>query len=86
MTVARRLLVTIRYMLTEHTTYRCLRPASSVRKPHHRAYRIGRRRLPAPSSEAFVTRHRRSLGLHELAMALVTTGRNARLTLAASVT
>lgn len=84
--VARKLLVTIWHMLTEHTNYQYLRQESYVRKLQDWAYRIGHQHLPTTSSKAFVADRLHELGLSHLADALVTTGRNARLSLAAPVT
>jgi transposase len=84
--VARKLLVTIWHMLTEETNYQYLRQASYVRKLQDWAYRIGRQALPASSSKSFVADRLCELGLPHLVDALVTTGRNARLSLAVPVT
>ena len=84
--IARKLLVTIWHMLTEKSNYQYLRQVSYVRKLQEWAYRIGRQQLSAPSSIAFVADRLRELDLPLLADALVTSGRNARLSLAAPVT
>jgi transposase len=80
--VARKLLVTIWHMLTEETNYHYLRRESYVRKLQDWAYRIGRQHLNARSSKDFVAHRLRNLELSHLADALVTTGRNSRLSLA----
>lgn len=84
--VARKLLVTIWHLLSENTVYYYLRPKSYVRKLQDWAYCIGRGHLPASSSKDFVADQLRAIDLDDMAEALVTTGRNSRLTIAMPAT
>jgi len=77
--IARRLLVVIWHLLTDHSAYFYLRPQTYITKLQQWAYRIGRDHLPAPNSRQFVLNHLRRLNLPHLADSLTTVHRNGRL-------
>ncbi len=70
--VARKLLVVIWHLLHEQSIYYHLQPQVFVRKLQEWAWHIGRDDLPAASSVEFVRAHLKTLGLHDLAVALMT--------------
>jgi len=79
--VARKLLVTIWYLLTQSAIYHHLQPQTFVTKLQEWAYRIGHAHLPTNSSKEFVYDHLIALQLHDLAKSLTVKGRNGRLSL-----
>jgi len=77
--VARKLLVSIWYLLTDRAIYHHLQPRTFVRKLQDWAYRIGHANLPASSSKQFVYDHLVALKLDDLAHSLIVKGRKGRL-------
>jgi transposase len=77
--VARKLLVTIWYLLTDQSTYYYLRPQTFVTKLQNWAFRIGREALPASSSQEFVYEQLVALDLPDLAKAVFSDPRKGRL-------
>lgn len=69
--VARKLLVVIWHLLHNHSIYYHLKPQGSVRKLQDWAWCVGSDHLPAATSAEFVRDRLKSLGLHDMAVALV---------------
>lgn len=70
--IARKILVVVWHLLSNHSTYYYLQPQIFVRKLQEWAWRIGRKELPSTSSIAFVQDRLNSVGLSDLAKALTT--------------
>jgi hypothetical protein len=70
--VARKLLVVVWHLLHNHSLYHHLKPATFVRKLQEWAWRIGRDRLPEPTSMDFVRQRLKTIGLHDLVLRLTT--------------
>ncbi len=77
--VARKLVVTIWYLLTDESVYPHLQAQTLVTKLQEWAYRLSAAQYPLPSVREFVTRHLGTLGLTSLANSLVIDKRSGRL-------
>jgi hypothetical protein len=77
--VARKLLVTIWYLLTDQSVYHHLQAQTLVTKLQDWAYRLSAAQYPIPSVREFVTSQLGALGLSRLADSLIPDKRSGRL-------